>query len=104
MLDLLGPELLLLFIHCSSVHQQIIDTGLDETSCFFADEDGLEIEHGSYFDGLMEEDGDVVPVPSHSDSYYYDLTRRKVIHCVKRQEHDVLQQYSMPYLVGVHQR
>ena len=32
---------------------QVIDTGLDETSCFFIDEDGEEVEHGHYFEELQ---------------------------------------------------
>lgn len=29
---------------------QIVDSGLNETSCFFADGDGSEVEHGHYFE------------------------------------------------------
>lgn len=36
----------------SSLFEQIIDTGLDETSCYFIDDDGLEVEHGYYYEGL----------------------------------------------------
>ena len=32
--------------------QQVIDTGLDETSCFFIDDDLEEVPHGHYFDEL----------------------------------------------------
>lgn len=30
----------------------MIDTGLDETSCYFVDDDGEEIEHGYFFDEI----------------------------------------------------
>ncbi|CAN0460486.1 unnamed protein product, partial [Laminaria digitata] len=29
---------------------QVVDTGLDETSCYFEDGDGLEVTHGHYFE------------------------------------------------------
>lgn len=35
-----------------SLFCQVIDTGLDETSCFFIDDDGEEVDHGYYFDEL----------------------------------------------------
>lgn len=76
---------------------QIIDTGLDETSCYFADEDGEEVTHGYYWEELSE---DYYVVTSQgmyyqvtSQGYYlatdryrlfqggdfsYDLSRRKV--------------------------
>ena len=31
---------------------QVVDSGLDETSCFFIDDDEEEIEHGHYFEEL----------------------------------------------------
>ncbi|CAN0316610.1 unnamed protein product, partial [Scytosiphon promiscuus] len=31
---------------------QIIDTGVDETSCYFIDDDGEEVDHGYYYDEL----------------------------------------------------
>lgn len=31
---------------------QVTDTGLDYNSCFFVDEDGVEVEHGHYFEEL----------------------------------------------------
>ena len=31
---------------------QVIDTGLDETLCFFIDDDGEKIEHGHYLEEL----------------------------------------------------
>ena len=30
----------------------MVDSGLDETSCFFIDDDGGEVEHGHYFEEL----------------------------------------------------
>lgn len=33
---------------------QVVDSGLDETSCFFADGDGQEVAHGYYFEELSE--------------------------------------------------
>ena len=55
-----------------------MDTGLDETSCFFADDDGLQVEHGHVFDGFRQEpDGNVSPVLGDS-SFAYDMSRRKV--------------------------
>lgn len=62
---------------------QIIDTGLDETSCFFVDEDGLEVEHGYYFEelGFVGEPSidlsNVVKI-FEGGSFPFDLTRRKV--------------------------
>lgn len=32
--------------------QQIVDTGVDETSCFFADGDGQTVPHGHFFEEL----------------------------------------------------
>ncbi|CAN0535588.1 unnamed protein product, partial [Laminaria digitata] len=36
---------------------QVLDSGLDETSCYFEDGDGLEVTHGYFFDriGLIPE-------------------------------------------------
>lgn len=31
---------------------QVVDTGLDETSCFFADGDGEEVTHGHYYEEI----------------------------------------------------
>ncbi|CAN0405171.1 unnamed protein product, partial [Hapterophycus canaliculatus] len=28
---------------------EIVDRGMDETSCYFADDDGLQVEHGHLF-------------------------------------------------------
>lgn len=71
-------------LHACFRKPQIIDTGLDETSCFFTDGDGLEVEHGYYFEELG-----FVGTPSSAGNHYapfegghfpFDLTRRKVRH------------------------
>lgn len=31
---------------------QVVDSGLDETSCFFIDQDGQEVTHGHYYEEL----------------------------------------------------
>lgn len=49
-------------------YSQVVDTGLDETSCFFADDDGLEVEHGY-----------LVGHNSTNFEFTYDLSRRKVM-------------------------
>lgn len=41
---------------------QVIDTGLDETSCFFIDDDGEEVVHGHFFNELA--------IPSLTSTYY----------------------------------
>lgn len=63
--------------------RQVVDTGLDETSCFFIDDGGEEVDHGYYFEELF------VGATSSSQLIYYpvgeegDFTyteeRRKVI-------------------------
>ena len=61
---------------------QIIDTGMDETSCFFIDEDGQEVEHGYYFEelGFVGEPsfGGNHVAPFEGGSFPFDLSRRKV--------------------------
>lgn len=63
---------------------QIIDTGLDETSCFFADGDGQEVTHGHYFEELSEScystvEGNLLPYNDFQDGdFTFDLSRRKV--------------------------
>lgn len=57
--------------------QQVVDKGLDESSCFFADEDGKLVEHGHMFEGLrLTESGNFTTAGSHY--FPFDLTRRKV--------------------------
>lgn len=41
---------------------QVTDTGLDETSCFFIDDDGEKVPHGHYYEQLA------VRVPSKSEA------------------------------------
>ena len=61
---------------------QIIDTGLDETSCFFIDDSGEEIEHGYYFDDLeligVESSATTVDTNFTEGYFPIDLARRKV--------------------------
>lgn len=60
---------------------QIVDSGLDETSCFFIDEDGEEVEHGYFFDeiGFIGEPSIATAVLVFAGGYFpFDLTRRKV--------------------------
>ncbi|CAM9868950.1 unnamed protein product, partial [Ascophyllum nodosum] len=72
---------------------QVVDSGLDETSCFFIDDDGEKIEHGHYFEELAwtvryfwtvssnylySSDTDVHEVFNGGD-FVYDTSRRKVI-------------------------
>lgn len=56
----------------------MVDTGLDETSCFFADDDGLQVEHGHLFDGVRKESDGNVSLVFDNYSFAYDLSRRKV--------------------------
>lgn len=56
----------------------MVDTGLDETSCYFADDDGSQVEHGYLYDGVRKEvDGNVSLVLG-DYSFAYDMSRRKV--------------------------
>ena len=61
---------------------QIIDTGLDETSCFFIDDSGEEIEHGYYFDDFelngVESSATTVDTNFTEGYFPIDLARRKV--------------------------
>ncbi|CAM9317023.1 unnamed protein product [Discosporangium mesarthrocarpum] len=63
----------------------IVDTGLDETSCFFADEDGVEVEHGYFYEEILESGGEILVLPG--DFFPYDLSRRKIVQYI-----DLLQQ------------
>lgn len=55
-----------------------MDSGLDETSCFFADDDGVQVEHGHVYDGVRPGlNGSVTPALGET-SFPYDLSRRKV--------------------------
>ncbi|CAM9331359.1 unnamed protein product [Scytosiphon promiscuus] len=62
---------------------QIVDSGLDETSCYFVDDDGLQVEHGHLFlGGVVEDDGNVSLVLG-NDSFAYDMSRRKVVQYIE---------------------
>lgn len=60
---------------------QIVDSGLDETSCFFVDGDGQEVTHGYYFDE-MSESYSSVSVPAFTKfqggDFSFEPSRRKV--------------------------
>ena len=56
----------------------MVDSGLDETSCFFADHDGLQVEHGHVFDGLRLDSDGYGSVVFEDYSFAYDMSRRKV--------------------------
>lgn len=62
----------------SCVSFQVIDSGLDETSCFFLDDDGEEIEHGYYFEELAMASSGTAAVIFKGGDFPVDLTRRKV--------------------------
>lgn len=55
-----------------------MDSGLDETSCYFVDDDGLQVEHGHLFLGLRQGADDTVSLVRGEDSFAYDMSRRKV--------------------------
>ncbi|CBN75410.1 subtilisin-like serine peptidase [Ectocarpus siliculosus] len=62
---------------------QVVDTGLDETSCFFADDDGLQVEHGFLFGGVrVEGDGNVSTVLGNY-SFPFDMSRRKIVQYIQ---------------------
>ncbi|CAM9166855.1 unnamed protein product, partial [Hapterophycus canaliculatus] len=60
---------------------QIIDTGVDETSCYFIDDDGEEVEHGYYYDELSAPTLSVTPPFSsfNGGDFSYFPERRKII-------------------------
>ncbi|CAN0059252.1 unnamed protein product [Scytosiphon promiscuus] len=62
---------------------QVVDSGLDETSCYFADDDGLQVEHGHLFLGVREEADGNVSVVHGSESFVYDMSRRKVVQYIE---------------------
>lgn len=56
---------------------QVVDSGLDQESCFFRDEDGVHVEGGHYYDEIAI--GDNFFLVDFDGGYYpYDLERRKV--------------------------
>ncbi|CAN0100531.1 unnamed protein product, partial [Ascophyllum nodosum] len=72
---------------------QVVDSGLDETSCFFIDDDGGEVEHGHYFEELARVESYFLTASSfyrystntavhevfNGGDFVYDTSRRKVI-------------------------
>lgn len=63
---------------------QVVDTGLDETSCFFADDTGGEVEHGYLFDGIEVDATTGYPSAALGKPWFpYDMSRRKVRFRVK---------------------
>ncbi|CAM9895106.1 unnamed protein product [Pylaiella littoralis] len=58
---------------------QVTDTGLDETSCFFVDDDKAQIEHDHYFEGVRLGPNGTVDLVFENHSFAYDLSRRKVV-------------------------
>lgn len=68
----------------SPLVHQVSDSGLDESSCYFADDSGEEVEHGHYFEELglsssyvVASTSDAVRVFEGGD-FQFDETRRKV--------------------------
>lgn len=59
-------------------NNQIVDSGLDESVCFFADENGQSVEHGHLFDGKRMDDNGTFITVGGNPSFTYDLSRRKV--------------------------
>lgn len=56
-----------------------MDTGLDKTSCFFADDAGGEVEHGYVFDGIEVDATSGYPSAALGQPWFpYDMSRRKV--------------------------
>lgn len=62
----------------------MVDSGLDETSYFFADDDGLEVEHGHLLHGLRRDpEGSIQGFVSNwtlvrANFFPYDMSRRKM--------------------------
>lgn len=56
---------------------QIVDSGLDQESCFFRDEDGERVDGGHYYDEVAA-GSDYFLVTFTGGYYPHDLTRRKV--------------------------
>ncbi|CBN77322.1 peptidase S8 and S53 [Ectocarpus siliculosus] len=66
---------------------QVVDTGLDETSCFFIDDGGEEVDHGYYFEELFVGSAGssqliYFPVFDEGD-FTYAEERRKVIQYIE---------------------
>lgn len=71
------PKLLALW------HLQIVDSGLDQESCFFRDEDGEHVEGGYYFDELYEGPFGGFITLFTTGFYPVGSERRKVCFCEK---------------------
>eukprot|EP00903_Cladosiphon_okamuranus_P015158 g14016.t1 len=101
---------------------QIVDSGLDETSCFFADGDGRQVTHGYYFEELSES---LPVITSEGEAFSYtalgypdtfrvdafqggdfsfDLSRRKIVQYIDLVNKDspassfTYAGYNIPYL------
>ncbi|CAM9635784.1 unnamed protein product [Ectocarpus sp. 4 AP-2014] len=65
---------------------QVVDTGLDETSCFFIDDGGEEVDHGYYFEELFVSSSSsqlfYIPLFEAGD-FTYTEERRKVIQYIE---------------------
>lgn len=56
---------------------QVVDSGLDQESCYFRDEDGEHVEGGYYFDEVLVGTLGILPLFT-TGSFPMDLERRKV--------------------------
>ncbi|CAM9375513.1 unnamed protein product, partial [Sphacelaria rigidula] len=64
---------------------QIVDSGLDETHCFFIDEDGEEVEHGYLFDevGVYGPSSSEFATMASGGYFPFDLSRRKIVQYIR---------------------
>lgn len=62
-------------MHCCS---QVVDSGLDQESCFFRDEDGENVELGYYFDEIALLSATDYFAEFNGGYFPADLNRRKV--------------------------
>lgn len=56
----------------------MVDSGLDQESCFFRDEDGEHVENGHYFEELALLSATEVNLVFNGGYFPQDLDRRKV--------------------------
>ncbi|CAM9668187.1 unnamed protein product, partial [Laminaria digitata] len=82
---------------------QVLDTGLDETSCYFEDGDGLEVVHGHFFEDLGFVDfasgssSSVMTVLVFDDGdFSFDVDRRKIIQYINMVKPDSATSSSSP--------
>lgn len=68
---------LITFVNCPP-HPlgKVVDSGLDEFSCFFADDDGLEVEHGNLFESHLKANSTFSVGIAYN--FVHELSRRKV--------------------------